>query len=476
MHDPCDFCSIGRNVSAGTITNGFTTLSGGLPQVINTKDGARRTRRCARAAITTAAALVAAAALAGPASANLTAMSPNLNPFGFPAYYEDSSGLQVGLCIENPGCPASPAASDMVGPDGEAFYQLANATVTGSNGQSVTVDFNVEAAFLDADPQTFGRIQVTAKGLEPGETYTVDEPYGTINFTVDGNGNIGGRTRAAQREETDGTFAGTLTSSIGPFLRSTSAPAGYLGDGVTATTVTGGAVRNTMTVTGPGLPPAVTSTDPATGQTVIISPAGLTTDKFVVEGKMFDPNAPMPVPPTPVPPDFDGDGVIDSLDRCLAQVGPASNGGCPIVGSQPQPKPLGGAGTTPTTITQVITEPVAQVKGVTASSPLAVSRLSLARRISITRLRRQGLRASMRVQEGTNVVRIAIYKARNGRKTGRALFTATRTPTRSGLFRVTLRSSKLSKLHRGSYVMEVRAGRSAATLGSVRRASFTVTR
>jgi hypothetical protein len=110
------------------------------------------------------------------------------------------------------------------------------------------------------------------------------------------------------------------------------------------------------------------------------------------------------------------------------------------------------------------------------SSPLAVSRLSLARRISIKRVRAQGLRASMRVQEGTNVVRIGIYKTRHGLRTGRALYTTTRTPRSAGLFRVRLRSSKLSKLKPGLYAMEVRAGRSAASLGAPRTTTFRVTR
>jgi hypothetical protein len=121
---------------------------------------------------------------------------------------------------------------------------------------------------------------------------------------------------------------------------------------------------------------------------------------------------------------------------------------------------------------QIPATPGAGVLGTTASS-LAVSRLTLASRISVTRLRVQGLRTSMQVQEGTNVVRIAIYKARNGQKTGSAVYVTTRTPSRSGLYRVTLRSRKLRA---GSYVMEVRAGQSAAALGSVRRIAFTVTR
>jgi len=417
------------------------------------------------------------AAFAGPASANLAAVSPDISAFGFPTYYQDSTPLQVGLCIEDPGCPASPPAGDMKAPDGEAFYQLANAAVTGTAGQSVTVDFNVEAAYLDDAPITFGRIQFTAKGLEPGETYTVDHPYGRSHFTVDANGDLVGGKRAAQREETDGSFDGTLLSPIGPFLRSTSAPAGYLGNGVTPTTVTGGSVRNTVTVTGPGLPEAVTQTDPTTGETIIVKPAGLTTDKFVVEGKMFDPAAPMPVPPTPIPLDSDGDGVIDSFDRCAFQVGPASNGGCPIIGPGPKAQPAQGqqsAGNT--TIIQVIPGPARGVLGATASSPLSVSQLTLARRISVTRLRLQGLRGSMSVKQGTNVLRFGVYKARNGQKTGRALYTTTRTPTHAGLFRFSLRSSKLSKLKPGRYVMEVRAGRSAASLGAVRQVAFTVTR
>jgi hypothetical protein len=278
-------------------------------------------------------ALVAFAALALPAaaSANFAAAGPTA-PLGFPSYYEDSTGLQVGLCIEDPGCPASPPLADMVGPDGEAFYQLANATLTpnveGRDGE-IVVDFNVEAAFLDADPITFGRIQFSAKNLVPNATYTVNHPYGTSTFTVDGSGNLAGGLRGQQREEVGCAvapcdFTVAFGSTIGPFLRSTSAPAGYLGNGVTETTVTGGSVRNVVNVSGPGLPPAITD---ELGQ--IVTPAGVTTDKFVVEGKLFDPTAPLPPAPVPVEPDTDGDGVPDIIDQCKFQIGTVANNGCP---------------------------------------------------------------------------------------------------------------------------------------------------
>jgi hypothetical protein len=112
-----------------------------------------------------------------------------------------------------------------------------------------------------------------------------------------------------------------------------------------------------------------------------------------------------------------------------------------------------------------------------ASSALAVSGLSLSRRVSVTRLRAQGLGVSMRLKPGTKTVRMAIYRTRNGKRTGRAVFTATRTARAAGLYRTTLRGRTLTRaLKPGAYVMEVRAGRSASSLSAVRRFAFTVTR
>jgi hypothetical protein len=81
----------------------------------------------------------------------------------------------------------------------------------------------------------------------------------------------------------------------------------------------------------------------------------------------------------------------------------------------------------------------------------------------------------MNVQQGTRVVRIAIFRARNGKKRGAAVFTTTRTVSTAGLLRVTLRDrSLLRKLRAGQYVMEVRAGQSRRTLGSASRFAFRV--
>jgi Chitobiase/beta-hexosaminidase C-terminal domain len=118
--------------------------------------------------------------------------------------------------------------------------------------------------------------------------------------------------------------------------------------------------------------------------------------------------------------------------------------------------------------------PASQVLAAQSAS-LAVSRLTLARRISVTRLRAHGLRTSMRVPDGANVVRIAIYRSRNGQRTGRALYATTRA-VRAGMLRVTVRNRRvLSKLRPGTYVMEARSGRSLDSLDAVRRITFTVT-
>jgi hypothetical protein len=424
--------------------------------------------------------MMAAAAFAGPAQASLSAMGavdPNSVPF--PTYYEDGLGTQLALCVDDPLCPASPTQFTNQAPNDEAFYMLASSDATGPDGQSVTMEFAIEAAWLDPQtPITFGRIQATLNGLEPNSTYTVEHPWGTSHFTTGADGSLKGGARAAQREETSGDFNDTLNTPIGPWIRSVSAPAGYLGNGISSTAVVGSPIRNSIRVTGPGLPEAVTD---AAGQIVI--PAGITSDQFIVEGKLFDPNAPLPPAPVPVEPDTDHDGVADNVDQCVNQQGPASNNGCPppvIVDNTKPTPPAPPAQVINRTVVQVIpgAGPAASaVLGTTAQSPLAVSRLGVSSRISVTRLRLRGLRASMRLQEGTKVVRISIYKARNGKKRGSALYSTTRRPSTGGQYSVRLLSrSLLSKLRPGSYVMEVRAGRDAASLGAVRRIGFTVTR
>src|SRR2546423_7657472 len=210
----------------------------------------RRSRGAARTSrlVPLAAGLLAAAALAAPAQANLALTGPMNPQTGFPAWYEDANGTRLQLCIADPGCPISPPVLEPVAPNDEAFYSLVGADLTGPAGQQVTMDFAVEAAFLDTGV-TFGRVQVTMQGMQPDSDYTFTYPYGTAVWTTDANGNMLGGFRAAALHEA-GCFAGfaapcdiTLGTEIGPFLTwdpaESAPPAGYIGDGVTAHTVIG---------------------------------------------------------------------------------------------------------------------------------------------------------------------------------------------------------------------------------------------
>jgi hypothetical protein len=258
--------------------------------------------------VKTITALCATALLAMPtaASANLGAAGP-VDPASvpFPTFYDDGAGTSLALCVNDPLCPASPPVFTNEAPNDEAFYMAASAELSGPQGQSVAMEFAIEAAWLDPEtPITFGRIQATLKGLEPNSTYTVEHPWGVSHFTTEPDGTLVGGKRAAQREETDGTFADTLSTPIGPFIRNVNAPAGYLGNGLTAGPVTGSLIRNSIRVTGPGLPQEVLSEpDPITGEQTILQAAGITTDQFTVEGKLFDPNAPLPPVLVPKEPD-----------------------------------------------------------------------------------------------------------------------------------------------------------------------------
>jgi hypothetical protein len=439
--------------------------------ISSTKEGARARRNRTRAAITTAAVLVTAAAFAGPAQADLTASPDRTIIPHYPDFVQDGLGQQAALCVSNLGAACGPDAAsiaDMTDPgvdgDAEGFYWSGATTADVGDGD-VTVAFDVEAATVGPSdltpvaPGDFQRVQVQGDANLPNGTYTLVTPFGTVRATKTAD-NADGRWF---RVDT----AGITTGPIDHFLTQVGAPAGFYGDATPAATEDGA----TVSVYLPGHNPA--DIDPVT---LLPIPADGIATQWEIIGALV--GNPITLPPA----DNDKDGVPDASDNCPAAPGPASNGGCPVA-TPPAGGGTTGGGTgaaaganTTTTIVQLVPGPAGAVLGTQSSSRLSVSRLTLARRISVSRLRARGLRGTMNVQQGTNVVRFGVYKARGNSKTGRALYTASRTPTHAGLFRFSLRSSKLSKLKAGRYVLEVRAGRSAASLGAVKKIVFTVTR
>jgi hypothetical protein len=166
---------------------------------------------------------------------------------------------------------------------------------------------------------------------------------------------------------------------------------------------------------------------------------------------------------------IDAVGNTSPVSAFAYTIGPANGGTGGGTGGS-QPPGVAAAGPAPG-LGQVLSG----VLGTSARS-LAVSDLALARRISVSRLRVQGLRVSMRLPAGAATIRYALYRGRDGRRAGRPLATGARL-AQAGVYRLTLRSrSLLRTLGPGRYALQVRAGRNASELGGVAAVTFTVTR
>ena len=251
---------------------------------------------------------------ASTAKAELTAVGPIDPANGYPLWYEDSSGLRLGLCLDqgglcllenpNPGEPIE--FPDNFGP--EAFWWSAEAAMDGPNGEQLLLVLALESAFggeeeiEDGNQIAFGRVRFRARGNIPfGTEFTVTHPFGVDVVTADkDDGNGLGEARMTEDIGcvTPCDFTLPLQSRIGPFLRCVdpAPPAGFIGDAA-ACTVTGSPTGNNFfRVEGPGI--------------------DVETDLFAVTGMLFDPTQPPP-PPAPVKGDANGDSSLTIADALL---------------------------------------------------------------------------------------------------------------------------------------------------------------
>jgi len=225
---------------------------------------------------------------------------------GFPTWYQDSAGNRVEPCIDSndPNCvlaasavfdPAQPIAFPTNYPD-EFFYALADSDLIPTAGCAGTapgrasVRIALEGAFLNGDPaageqMTFGRIRVkVTSGLCPNTTYHFKHPFGTETFTTNAAGgvpaNVGtddvgclGFVPPARCNFSDANSSRVFGAAADGFLRwdgsAPAAPAGYLGDGATLHTITGGTNGNSFAI--------LDSND---------NDLGLSTSQFAVAGKL----------------------------------------------------------------------------------------------------------------------------------------------------------------------------------------------
>jgi hypothetical protein len=126
----------------------------------------------------------------------------------------------------------------------------------------------------------------------------------------------------------------------------------------------------------------------------------------------------------------------------------------------------GATGPPTTTIIQQIpffaplSAPAAAVAGTRAARPAV-------RGLSIAVLRGHALHVTMRLGDGATIVRLRVLRPRGGS----ALVTAVK-PTLGGRVTITLGGHAMRALKPGSYVLEVRAGRSRTALGAATRKAF----
>jgi hypothetical protein len=219
---------------------------------------------------------VGAATLAvnGPAQGLNTNKTGDPDASGFPTHYTDDSGVSLQLCVDGSAkCGGATLDSDGAGgdgiavaPDGEGFYWIATSTVKTSRG-TIDVEFAHEGAWASAtQPIVFDRTRIRGH-LRPGH-YTLLTPYGQTRFSAEGTG-----VRNVNLTQDPGCAmarGGTCSKKMTNWLRATGAPLGYLGNGVTPTTVTGGTKRNNLVV--------LANNGSAIGRT----------GKFVITGKLAD--------------------------------------------------------------------------------------------------------------------------------------------------------------------------------------------
>jgi hypothetical protein len=469
--------------------------------------------RSLRAAVTALLAAVATTAVAAPvAHADLAAVGPVDPATQVPAWFSDTNGLKLGLCLGTTP-PCFTTAAQFNAPDGEGFYWRAFADLTiGASGKA-RMNLAQEATNPAGGRAAFMRVRFTMVGAAPNTTYRVTYPFGTLSLTTDGLGNAKSSVDTGCTLGPCPSFAGALTGAIGPFLTwdatPPAPPAGYIGDSLTPHAVVGGTNGNSFTVAGPG---------------------GSTTNLWTVGGMLAGP--PVPVYNGPASLDFgsvangtssgsqtatatsygvpDASGVSDLVVSGASVAGPAasdftivgntcgavmpSGSACSVsvqftptaagprtatlglaTNAGPKTIALSGNGVAPPA---PVAPAATAVAGASASSRLAIRKLHLSHKMRRSRVLRNGLRLSMVLPDGTQIIKVAVFRYRGHKLLRAPVWVGFRVaPSRLGLYRLTLDSRSLRRrLKVGRYQLRITPGASKQQLGLTTFTTLRVTR
>ena len=224
---------------------------------------------------------------------------------GYPFWYADSTGEKFEFCLDRPdtapglclAAPQKPSARPWVdedpaksnlAADPETFWYSADASIEQGGVRAVFVSAQ-EAAFggeaaIAGEQATFGRVRVRLRGVRPGASYTVTQPYGTDTYVADDRGRVF-VTEDIGCFDAPCDFTKPYDSSVTSYLRwdpsvGPAAPEGYTGDPTVPHQVVGSpAGTNFFRVEGPAVGgPGVNVVE---------------TDLFNVQGKLWNPSQPM---------------------------------------------------------------------------------------------------------------------------------------------------------------------------------------
>jgi hypothetical protein len=120
--------------------------------------------------------------------------------------------------------------------------------------------------------------------------------------------------------------------------------------------------------------------------------------------------------------------------------------------------------------------PAAGVAGV-STSRLAIRKLRTTHRMSRARVARKGLRLSMVLPQGTEIIKVAVNRIRNNKVVRKPVWVGFRVaPSRPGLYRLTLDSRALRRRMKvGLYVLKVTPGASKQQLGQTTTTRIRIT-
>src|SRR5512134_2819668 len=220
------------------------------------------------------------------AHAAFQAAGPVSPAHGFPAWYQDTSGLSLALCLDQNGLCVLPAlgpiatlATNISSANFPAvsYYWVASATMSVGPALRDNADLrlSLEAGFVGNVPVNGNQLTnlrvelVKMNNLTPNSVYTVTHPFGQFTFSTDDRGrtiaDVGGQAHLVAEgcQAAPCDFTALLPASLtnlGPFLRwDTGFPVAsldgkqYIGDPRVPHTVTGGTGGNIYRIDGPDI-------------------------------------------------------------------------------------------------------------------------------------------------------------------------------------------------------------------------------